>query len=347
MRQDFVHFLALADSDQLDVFETTAERLDTQASYVEKDFWICLVLDTVFNLRPDNEPRLVLKGGTSLSKGFGLINRFSEDIDLVVFREDLGFDGDRDPTYSKDLTNKKRRFLFDQLRSSCSRFILSDLANRLNSNLGELVEIEADRNDPHLQTLLVEYRTLYPKKGAAYIQPQVKLEAGARSALDPSKTISVFPYIQEELDDLSLGVDSIQTITPERTFLEKLLILHGTCCGFRDEKRLPIDRNRISRHYYDVAVLSDTMIGSNALADNGLLVDVRRHNMVAFRSAWKKFEDAVPGKIMILPAKELYEAIEKDYHAMRDMILGEPPEFSWVVEQLARVDSRINISRSE
>lgn len=84
MRRDFAEFLALSGQDRRDVFETAAGRLDTLASYVEKDFWVCVVLDALFNGRPTEQPRVLFKGGTSLSKGFGLIRRFSEDIDVVV-----------------------------------------------------------------------------------------------------------------------------------------------------------------------------------------------------------------------------------------------------------------------
>lgn len=109
MRQDFADFLALPANDRRDVLQITARRLDTVPSYVEKDFWVCVVLDTIFNNLPADHPRLFFKGGTSLSKGFGLIQRFSEDIDVVVSREDLGFGRDRDPTDLNDLSNRARR----------------------------------------------------------------------------------------------------------------------------------------------------------------------------------------------------------------------------------------------
>ena len=113
MSTDFERFLSLPEQDRKDVLEAAAERLDTLPSYVEKDFWVCLVLDTLFNKLPAGHPQLLFKGGTSLSKAFDLIQRFSEDIDLVVYRNDLGFGDDRDPTTREGLSNKKRRALFD------------------------------------------------------------------------------------------------------------------------------------------------------------------------------------------------------------------------------------------
>ena len=94
-------FLTLPEQDRRDVFEAAASRLDTLPGYVEKDFWVCLVLDALYNRLPDGHPRLIFKGGTSLSKAFGLIKRFSEDIDLVVYRDDLGFEGGARPDHSK------------------------------------------------------------------------------------------------------------------------------------------------------------------------------------------------------------------------------------------------------
>lgn len=104
MTRGFESFLALADQDRRDILEAAAARLDTLPSYVEKDFWVCLVLDTLFNRRPEGHPRLLFKGGTSLSKAFGLIERFSEDIDLVVFLDGLGFEGERDPIVDSQLS---------------------------------------------------------------------------------------------------------------------------------------------------------------------------------------------------------------------------------------------------
>ena len=89
--ESFERFLALPDQDRRDAFEAAADRLDTLASYVEKDFWVCLVLNALYNRLPESHPQFLFKGGTALSKAFGLIRRFSEDIDLVVYREALGF----------------------------------------------------------------------------------------------------------------------------------------------------------------------------------------------------------------------------------------------------------------
>lgn len=337
--------LALPEQEKRDVFESAARRLDTLPSYIEKDFWVCLVLDTLFNRLPGGHPRLLFKGGTSLSKGFGLIRRFSEDIDLVVCREDLGFAGNQDPTVSEGLSNSGRNALFQRLKEACSDYVLGELKDQLTTLIDQVAEgcrILPDEDDVAQMTLLVEYPTLYPTNDLPYVVPRVRIEAGARSALDPNVGCSLAPYVAEELPDWPLGVDGIRVLAPERTYWEKLLILHGLHCGYRDGQRLPADKDRISRHYYDVAVITGTDVGRSALSNTGLLHEVRGHNLIAFRQAWKRFEEAVPGTVRLVPQGELRSAIERDYRAMEGMILGEPPAFGWIIEQIQHAEAVVN-----
>ena len=120
MNGAFKSFLSTPEQDRAALFVDTAQRLRTLPEYIEKDFWVCLVLDVLYNGLPEKHPKLLFKGGTSLSKAIGLIRRFSEDVDIVVYREDLGFEGERDPTVAENLSNKKRKKLFEELRSACT-----------------------------------------------------------------------------------------------------------------------------------------------------------------------------------------------------------------------------------
>ena len=343
----FASFLALPEQDRRDAFAVTARRLDTVPGYVEKDFWVCLVLDALFNRLPGGHPKLLFKGGTSLSKVFGLIRRFSEDIDLVVHRDGLGFTGDRDPTIATGLSNKQRSALFDELAQACGGYVLGELKAALTAAIGGLTEgcaMEPDPDDSGGQTLLVAYPTLYPGSDAAYVPPRVKIEAGARSAVEPGVTRAVTPYVAGDLPDWPFDVGNVATLAPERTFWEKLLILHGLHCGYRDAGRLPADKDRISRHYYDAAMIAATATGESALTDTALLDAVRNHNLVAFRQAWKRFEEAVPGSLRLVPQPALHAAIERDYRAMRDMILGDAPAFAWIVDRLRDAEAEANRS---
>lgn len=345
MNGTYESFLALPERDRRDVFEAAAHRLDTLPSYVEKDFWVCLTLDRLYNGLPSGCPKLLFKGGTSLSKAFGLIRRCSEDIDLVVHREDLGFGGERDPTVVDGVSNKRRKALFEELKAACSTYILGDLRSTLATVVDDVVQgcrVVPDEDDPDGQTLLIEYATLFPTTAVSYVSPRVKIEAGARSALGPRLTCAITPYVARELSDWMFKVGGISVLEPERTYWEKALILHGLYCGYRDAHRIPTDKDRISRHYYDVAMISATETGKSALSNVGLLDAVRNHNLIAFRQAWKRFEEAVPGSLKLVPQSALHAVIHRDYRAMRGMIPGDVPAFNWVMEQLRRAEETIN-----
>lgn len=312
---------------------------------IEKDFWVCLVLDVLYNGLQDRHPKLLFKGGTSLSKAFGLVQRFSEDVDIVVYREDLGFEGQQDPTLAVNISNSKRKKIFEELRLACSNYILEDMRKDLAMLIDKVAQgcrVFPDPDDMDQETLLVEYPSLYQSSSDDYVVPRVKIEAGARSALDPNLLCSISPYIADELPDWSLEAKNITVIAPERTYLDKLLILHGVHCGYRDAGRLPREKQRISRHYYDAAMITATDIARSALSDTDLLDDVRVHNMLAFRQAWKKLEEAVPGSLRLLPQAEPRAIIERDYAEMEKMILGTPPDFGWIMEQLEYAESIIN-----
>ena len=180
-------------------------------------------------------------------------------------------------------------------RQRAAGYIRGDLQIALTRLIDDLVDgchVVPDEDDIDGQTLFVEYPTLYPSGDIAYVAPRVRIEAGARSALDPSLNCTITPYVADELPDWSFDVGDIRVIAPERTYWEKLLILHGVHCGYRNAERLPADRDRISRHYYDVAMITATEIGRSALSDIDLLDAVRNHNLIAFRQAWKRFDEA-------------------------------------------------------
>jgi Nucleotidyl transferase AbiEii toxin, Type IV TA system len=346
MNPDFGRFLRLSETDRKDVFESAARRLDTLPSYIEKDFWVCLVLDVLFHNLPTGHPRLLFKGGTSLSKGFNLIQRFSEDIDIVISREDLGFSGERDPVQS-GISNKKRKELYQALQAMCRVYVQTRLYQVLEATFANLafpIKVVIDAEDPDQQTLLVEYLSLFPASGMGYVLPRVKIEGGARSALEPRVFSKITAYIHEDLNagGWNFQVDDLTMIRPERTLWEKLLILHGLYSGHRDEGRLPVDANRMSRHYYDAVMLSQSALGASALKDQSLWTAVREHNLIAFPQAWKKFDQAVPGTLCLVPLPELRKVLERDYSTMQGMMLGKAPNFVWVMEQIATVEQQLN-----
>ena len=282
----FKTFLGLPDNERRAVYESAADSLNTSDKYIEKDLWTCHVLDALFNTGTTGLPRLLFKGGTSLSKVYHVIQRFSEDIDITIFREDLGFAGPDDPA-NPSLSANLRRKLVDALVKSAAEFIRGDLRNALQAGLHDC-HIRPDPEDAEGMTLFVEYDSLYESGDESYVQPRIKIEGGARSALGPHSPQAVSPYIQSQLEDIDLSVSGIVTIAAERTFLDKLLILHGWHCGYRDTGRLPGDGRRLSRHYYDVATMARTITAETAINNTALFNDVISHAQMLFRRGWMK-----------------------------------------------------------
>lgn len=340
MNKVFDKFLMRPDQERRDIFDAAAERIDTLATHVEKDFWTCRVLDGLYHGLSGEHPRLLFKGGTSLSKAFNVIQRFSEDIDVVVFRNDLGFIDHRDPT-RKDLGRKARDRLTNDLKNAASDYICNDMAAGL-SELFDQCNIIEDEDDLDHSTLLIQYPSLYETKSDAYVAPRVKIEGGARSALDPHAPQSITPYIQNELGEEDFTIDGILTLAPERTLLEKALILHGWHCGYRDQGRLPNDRHRLSRHYYDIGMMAQTDIADRALVNQILLDHVRDHTLAFFRRNWMKLEEARPGSFHLSPQDELATQLARDYDAMQGMILGEAPPFEEILLAIADLEEKLN-----
>src|SRR5262245_43500669 len=207
--------------DRQELFVSTARRVGITEQSVEKDFWVCWTLDTLFHGRRKNAPRLLFKGGTSLSKAFGLINRFSEDIDITVFREDLG-----EPVSIDDLeqlSGKKRGAKLDEIRAACQQYLRGELRPELERLLLEPIgdnrdgrcSVSLDHADPDGQTLLVRYPSALAAD--AYVRSEVRIECGAKSALDPHVNSTLRPYVDDDLADVDLTVADVVTIQPTRT----------------------------------------------------------------------------------------------------------------------------------
>lgn len=201
---------------------------------IEKDFWVCLILELLFNERLANEPRLLFKGGTSLSKAYSLISRFSEDIDVTVFREDLSQDISLDEL--ETISGKKQRKYFESITTACQQYIKNHLLHRLEKTIHSVFDnlanekaypvIELDPTDKSQQTILIRYPSISNKENH-YVTPTVKIEGGAKSALDPHKSTTIFPYIAHEMQSELFDIPNVTTIDAERTFWDKIVILHG------------------------------------------------------------------------------------------------------------------------
>jgi hypothetical protein len=220
--------IAASPRDRLDLFLATANRIGAPVGNVEKDFWVCWTLNSLYHERPAGEPRVLFKGGTSLSKGYGLIQRFSEDIDVTVFRDDL--DEAASVEELEGLSNKKRRAKLEAIRDACRAYITGPLRDFLTAQLADITNgagrVELDEADADGQTLLLWYPEVEPRDGA-YVRPAIRLESGAKSALDPNRPITITPYVAGEAAGIDLTVADVTTIEATRTFWDKVVIAHG------------------------------------------------------------------------------------------------------------------------
>lgn len=349
MNAGFLRIIAASPEDRRGLFLTTANRLGTPLQNVEKDFWVSWVLDLLFNGRDAGEPRLLFKGGTSLSKAYGLISRFSEDIDITVFREDIGQDiqvGDLE-----GLSGKQQRLLLEAIKQACQAYIQGTLKARLNRQIEaafreagvSLAEapVVHDPDDPDQQTLLVRYPSVSTGVDE-YVKPTVKIEAGAKSALDPHRFATIQPYVADDMPAADLVVSGVVTIDAERTFWDKVVILHGLRRWHDNRGVLRQHGHRVSRHYYDIYKLTRSPVGQLAATDHALALDCARHALMFFNSADLDLLHARPGSFSITPTPGMVDALRRDYQAMTGMIFGEVPDFSEVLDATRRLEQAIN-----
>ena len=332
--------LRLTPGQRSELYKGASQKLGIGEVILEKDFWVCWTLRELFAL-PGIGEHLIFKGGTSLSKVWRAIARFSEDIDVSLSRDWLGFNGDRNPEHAT--SGKKQRERIDDLAAACSEKIATEilpaLRTRATTALGAKGwDIIVDPDDS--QTL----RFIYPSDvGAttpdAYVRREVKIEFGARSDDWPAENKSVIPYVAELYPEaLADAVAPLRVLSLERTFWEKATILHGE--AHRDESKAT--PQRFSRHYADLAALAAHPSAAVALARDDIRARVVEHKRVFFAAAWAKYEIAVPGTFRLIPSDHRLAGLETDYRNMQEMFFGRSTPWSAIVEQLRSLEARIN-----
>lgn len=346
MNPAFDQIIAAEDEERAGLFAATAQRLGSTPQNAEKDFWVCWVLDALFNGRPDSAPRLLFKGGTSLSKGFGLIKRFSEDIDVTVFRDDIG-----EPVSVANLqamSGKKRKVALEAIEAAGAAYIQGDLREALQAIIAQTAArtgVAAERFELQVapddaQTLLLSYPSATPADG--YVRSTVKIESGAKSALDPHTTKTIRPYVDDDAPGLDLSVANVVMVDAERTFWDKVVILHGLRRWYDRRAALRGGGQRISRHYYDLHMLMQDAAGEAAMADAALGADCVAHARLFFDRPDFDLASAQPPTFALSPDGPMYDDLRRDYALMRPMIFGEAPSFETVLDSVFALERRLN-----
>ena len=321
-----------------EAFQEAAAQLGMSKAIIEKDFWVCWSLKQLFAL-PSFGDHMIFKGGTSLSKAYDVIHRFSEDVDLSLDRAQLGFAGDRDPE-NPDLSGKKQKQLLQELQDAAeaevSGPLMAEVQAAFDANLDQGYSLTVDPSDA--QTLLFAYPSLAEDAGS-YVKPIVRFEFGARGVHLPAEVREISPYVHQAFPDLlgSGGVD-VKVLGVERTFWEKATILHML---YHQDPAKPLS-DRMSRHYYDMAQLISHEAKASAIASLDLLEQVAHHKSVFFKAAWANYEYAKPGTLKLMPNAELTAALRRDYSGMREMIIGDTPGFDDILGAIEAFEGEIN-----
>lgn len=330
-------FLELGFRARSGILRKCEEILGRSAWILEKDIWVCWALRTLFRM-PD-APTMAFKGGTSLSKVYRAIDRFSEDVDVTIDYKAL--DPDFDP-FDSNLSKTKLRAHCEGLKGKVNEKVgaFADFfAWRLGreTNASGDIEIGADG-----ESLRIHYQSAVDSEANGYMKPSILVEFGGRNTTQPMERHTVQPYVVGHTVDLFFPTAEIPVLAGERTFWEKATLIHVEC--WREDFLARVERK--SRHWYDLARLADHEIGKKALPDRALLEDVVRHKKVFFASARAHYDDCVSGGLVLVPKDRKIEALRKDYDAMRagGMFEDEPMDFGSLIERLTVLEKQINES---
>jgi Nucleotidyl transferase AbiEii toxin, Type IV TA system len=321
-------------------FRTAADIKNMPFEILEKDYWVVWILERLFALKKVKS-HLTFKGGTSLSKVYGLIDRFSEDIDLSIEREFFGFGVPNNPENAP--SKKKQNAIIDNLSQACSNYVQTQMLDELKDAIAEKLETTAgwqvypDQEDLDALTLLFEY----PSKNSRteYIRPLVKIEIGARSEHWPITKHTIKSYTKEALQEKIYEPEIwVRVLNAERTFWEKATILHQYA-HLPEDKKLP---PRISRHFYDFFRLLNSEIKAKALTEASLLERVATHKSIYFASSWANYATARKETLKLFPPPRILKELEKDFVLMKPMFFREIPEWELILTTIEKFEKEFN-----
>ena len=318
---------SLSERERRELFLETSSRMHITNAIVEKDFWIVWVLDKLFIDKKLGEI-LMFKGGTSLSKIYGLIERYSEDIDLILDWDLLTKENPNKPRtktqqskYNKSINEKAKVYINDELLPKVSE-ILTPYCNCKMKEDGYSIDIQ--------------YPAIFRDKS---LLPHILLEIGALAMWCPSGEFEISSYASQEFPELfDRASCKVKAILAKRTFWEKATILHQEANRVQ-EKKMPL---RYSRHYYDLAMMANSEVKNEAILDLKLLKSVIEFKQRFYTCNWAKYEEALPGSFKLIPPDYRQPELKKDYNAMQSMIFGKRIELRKIFSILKELENEIN-----
>lgn len=323
----------LPKEERLILFRNTAANCGLSEGIVEKDFWVCWTLDYLFHQSPWTK-HLAFKGGTSLSKSFDLIHRFSEDIDLILDWRLLE-SAQKDPWAQRSKNQQDK--LNKALNAETEVFLREQFVPRLQEDFAQLLvdEFQIEVDEHETQTVNFTYPKLF---GEDSILPMVRLEIGALAAWTPTTQSEIISYAAQQYGRIFQNPStSVLTVMPERTFWEKVTILHKE--AFRTNGNFPA---RYSRHYYDLFCMDASPVKAAAFRNLDLLARVVTFKDRFYPAGNAHYDLAKPGTMRLLPLEDCLPVLRDDYAHMRNMLFGEIPSFEEIMTCIARLEKEIN-----
>lgn len=330
-------FTDLTANDRRDIIDYVSDKTGLSRAVIEKDWWVTAVLRAIFSLPYSDN--ISFKGGTNLSKCWNLINRMSEDIDIAISREYLGFFGNLS---KNQISDKLRRASCSFVRNTMIHDVESALVNQgISSDLIKVSVHETTVSTVDPETIYIAYKPIF--EGNEYVLPQVKIEVSGRSMSEPVTNVSVRSYISENLPKLTFEDNPVEVnaVIPQRTFLEKLFLLHEEFAKPSAEIRI----ERMSRHLYDVFRIMKTKIAEEALSDDRLYNSVIEYRRKFIGLKGFDYDTLKKDLLNIIPTGETRAKWEIDYkNTVANMIMGEAPSFEDVIIALEYLNNRISKS---
>ncbi len=318
----------LSQKERQELFSETAKMMQTTSAIIEKDFWVVWILDKIF-LDEKLNKILMFKGGTSLSKVFNLIGRFSEDIDLIL---DWNIVTNEDPNEQRSKTKQSK--YNKKVNEKAKIYISDELLPTISELVAPLCSCKIDEDDAF--NINVSYPTTFDDR---YLRPEILLEIGPLASWLPYNSFEITSYAAKYFPEhFKKSKTYVNAIVASRTFWEKATILHQEA-NRSEEKPLP---TRYSRHYYDLAIMAKSDVKIEALTDMELLEKVIDFKNKFYPASWAKFDEAKPNTLKLVPPEYRLEALKKDYKSMEHMIFDKKLTFEEIVKILKQLEIEIN-----
>ena len=331
-------FLSLAARNRKEILETAAGQLGRPPFILEKDIWICWLLQVLFSI-PNGHP-MAFKGGTSLSKVYQIIDRFSEDVDITL--DYKAFDSTFDP-FDPAASGTDIKKFNSRLKSSVRRYLEEVVEPALQTARAGLATpnqhvVSIDEDGERVWFV-------YPsavEDPVDYVESRVLLEFGGRNVIVPNEQHKIAPYITDLTGDLDYPAADVTVLSPERTFWEKATLIHVEC----HRRRLgpAAGPKRLARHWFDLVCFAQHHAGRAALSRPDLLEDVVRHKKIFFNASYARYDRCLDGCLRLVPDSDQLASLKSDYDAMRvaGILSADAPTFGALIQQIRILETEIN-----